>query len=74
MKTISRTIEKLYLDNAEGKLSDSRLESMVANLEKEAFGLETALETLTAPSPVAEIQSNYDKFFTLSKQYSHIEE
>ena len=74
LKIISRTIEKLYFDNAEGKLSDSRLESMVANLEKEASGLESALEALTAPSPVAEIQSNYDKFFALAKQYTHIEE
>ena len=34
LKVISRTIEKLYFDNAEGKLSDSRLEIMVANSKK----------------------------------------
>ena len=73
LKVISRTIEKLYFDNAEGKLSDSRLETMVAKLEKEATTLETSLEDLTAPSPAAEIRSNYEKFFQLAKQYSNIE-
>ena len=73
LKVISRTIEKLYFDNAEGKLSDSRLENMVANLEKEATALEASLEVLTAPSPAAEVRSNYEKFFQLAKQYSNIE-
>ena len=73
LKVISRTIEKLYFDNAEGKLSDSRLETMVAKLEKEATTLESSLENLTAPSPAAEIRSNYEKFFQLAKQYSRIE-
>ena len=73
LKVISRTIEKLYFDNAEGKLSDSRLEIIVAKLEKEATTLEASLENLTAPSPAAEIRSNYEKFFQLAKQYSRIE-
>ena len=73
LKVISRTIEKLYFDNAEGKLSDSRLEIMVANLEKEATALEASLEVLTAPSPASEVRSNYEKFFQLAKQYSCIE-
>lgn len=73
LKVISRTIEKLYFDNAEGKLSDSRLETMVAKLEKEATTLEASLEDMTAPSPAAEIRSNYEKFFQLAKQYSNIE-
>lgn len=73
LKVISRTIEKLYFDNAEGKLSDSRLETMVAKLEKEATTLESSLEDLAAPSPAAEIRSNYEKFFQLAKQYSRIE-
>ena len=74
LKVISRTIEKLYFDNAGGKLSDSRLETMVAKLEKEATTLEASLEDLTAPSPAAKVRSNYEKFFQLAKQYSNIEE
>lgn len=73
LKVISRTIEKLYFDNAGGKLSDSRLETMVAKLEKEATTLEASLEDLTAPSPAVEVRSNYEKFFQLAKQYSNIE-
>ena len=46
---------------------------MVANLEKEATALEASLEVLTAPSPAAEVRSNYEKFFQLAKQYSNIE-
>lgn len=73
LKVINKTIEKLYLDNAEGKLSDSRLESMVGSLEKEAFSLEAALESLSVPTVGDEIRANYEKFFAQAKKYSHIE-
>lgn len=72
LNVINRTIGKLYTDNAEGKLADSRLEVMVADLEKEASGLENALEVLSAPSPDDDIRSNYKRFFDLARQYSTI--
>lgn len=73
LNVINRTIGKLYTDNAEGKLADPRLEVMVADLEKEASGLEKALEVLCAPPPDDDIRSNYKRFFDLAKQYSTIE-
>lgn len=73
LNVINRTIGKLYTDNAEGKLADSRLEVMVADLEKEASSLEKALEVLCAPPPDDDIRSNYKRFFDLAKQYSTIE-
>ena len=73
LNVINRTIGKLYTDNAEGKLADSRLEVMVADLEKEASGLENALKVLCAPPPDDDIRSNYKRFFDLAKQYSTIE-
>ena len=73
LNVINRAIGKLYTDNAEGKLADSRLEVMVADLEKEASGLEKALEVLCAPPPDDDIRSNYKRFFDLAKQYSTIE-
>lgn len=73
LNVINRTIGKLYTDNAEGKLADSRLEVMVADLEKEASGLEKALEVLCAPPPDDDIRSNYKRFFDLAKQYSTVE-
>ena len=72
LNVINRTIGKLYTDNAEGKLADSRLEVMVADLEKEASGLENALEVLSAPSPDDDIRSNYKRFFDLARQYTTI--
>ena len=72
LNVINRTIGKLYTDNAEGKLADSRLEVMVADLEKEASGLEKALEVLCAPPPDDDIRSNYKRFFDLARQYSTI--
>lgn len=41
LNVINRTIGKLYTDNAEGKLADSRLEVMVADLEKKLPALKT---------------------------------
>lgn len=73
LNVINRTIGKLYTDNAEGKLADSRLEVMVADLEKEASGLEKALEVLCAPPPDDDIRSNYKRFFDLAKQYSTVD-
>lgn len=73
LNVINRTIGKLYTDNAEGKLADSRLEVMVADLEKEASSLEKALEVLCAPPPDDDIRSNYKRFFDLAKQYSTVE-
>lgn len=73
LNVINRTIGKLYTDNAEGKLADSRLEVMVADLEKEASGLEKALEVLCAPPPDDDIRSNYKRFFDLARQYSTID-
>lgn len=71
--TIDRMISKLYVDNVEGKISDQRLERLVADLEREAEGLDSTLSVLSIPNPVEEKQLNYERFFALAKQYSHID-
>lgn len=72
--TIDRIVTKLYSDNAEGKIDDERLERMVAELERESAGLRKKIADL---SDVAELEDttaeNYARFFSLVKQYSHIE-
>lgn len=73
LKTIDRMITKMYMDNAEGRISDDRLNRVVADLEKEAKALEEKVTELKADDPADEIQANYEKFFTLAKQYTHIE-
>lgn len=73
LATIDRMVSKMYLDNAEGKISDDRLSRMVAELEKEASALEAKITELNVEDPTDEIQENYEKFFALAKQHTHIE-
>ncbi len=74
LTVIDRMISKMYLDNAEGRISDERLNRVVADLEKEAKGLETQLAELSGPDPTAESVANYRQFFNLVKDYTHIDE
>ena len=73
LKTIDRMITKMYMDNAEGKISDDRLSRVVPNLEKEASDLEAKIAELDVDDPTDEIQENYERFFALAKQYTYIE-
>ena len=73
LKMIDRMITKMYMDNAEGKISDDRLARVVADLEKEASTLEAKISELDVDDPADEILENYERFFALAKQYTHIE-
>ena len=73
MLTIDKIVTKLYTDNAEGKLDDERLSRMVAELEKESVALKTTIAELSQENPESTQQENYEKFFNLARQYSHIE-
>lgn len=73
LKTIDRMITKMYMDNAEGKISDDRLSRVVGDLEKEAITLEAKIFELDIDDPTDEIQENYDRFFALAKKYTYIE-
>lgn len=74
IRVIDRMIAKLYTDNAEGKLDDSRLERMISELERESAGLQLILQELSIPDPALELQKNFERFFRLAKSYTHIEE
>ena len=73
LKMIDRMITKMYMDNAEGRISDDRLSRVVADLEKEAGSLEAKIAELDVDDPSDEIQENYERFFSLAKQYTYIE-
>ena len=73
LKMIDRMITKMYMDNAEGKISDDRLSRVVADLEKEAIALEAKIAELDIDDPADAIQENYERFFALAKQYTYIE-
>lgn len=72
LNVIDKMITKLYTDNAEGRLEDERLDKMVSELEREAKGLSTTLEDLSAVDTASQIEENYDRFFALARKYSKI--
>ena len=73
LKVIDRMVTKLYMDNAEGVLSNERLERLVSDLEKESAGLETQLAQLPITEPAGEIADNYQRFFALVRQHARID-
>ena len=67
---IDKMISKLYLDNAEGRLADNRLEKMVADLEAESDQLSQQMEELTPVEIAADIQRQYDQFAEHIRRYT----
>ena len=65
LAVIDKMISKLYLDNAEGKLADCRLEKMVTDLESEANQLTEQLKELNPVEIAEDIQCQYDHFAEL---------
>ena len=74
LSTIDKVITKLYTDNAEGKIDDSRLERMLSELQRESIGLEKTIDCLSVVDPVNETQESYRAFFELTNKYTHIKE
>lgn len=74
LATIDKVITKLYTDNAEGKIDDSRLERMLSELQRESIGLEKTIDCLSVVDPVNETQESYRAFFELTNKYTHIKE
>ena len=72
--TIDKIITKIYTDNANGELDDDRLHRMVSDLEKEASDIHVFLESLQSDDHLQQVENNYAKFFSLAKQFTHIEE
>lgn len=70
---IDKIIPKLYVDNAEGRLDDDRLSSMVDDLQKESVAIKRELSELSEETVQTSKSDNYKMFFELTKQYSHIE-
>ena len=73
LNTIDTIIHKLYVDNAEGRLEDDRLYSMVDTLQKEASQIKKELIQFNDDAAKESKVDNYKMFFDLTKKYSHIE-
>lgn len=75
LSTIDKMISKLYLDNAEGKINDYRLNVMVDELEAEYSTLTKTLAELELEELKKEdIEDDVLKFFDIVKEYSEIKE
>ena len=75
LSVIDKMISKLYLDNAEGKISDKRLETTVKELEVEYTNLSKTLTELESEESNKEnLEGDVLRFFNLVKKYSRIEE
>ena len=70
LSTIDKVITKLYTDNAEGKIDDSRLE----RIQRESAGLEKTIDSLSVIDSVNETQESYRAFFELANKYTYIKE
>lgn len=70
---IDKIIPKLYVDNAEGKLDDDRLSSMVDDLQKESVAIKKELLELSEEAVLTSKSDNYKMFFELTRQHTHIE-
>lgn len=74
LSIINKMISKLYLDNAEGKISDKRLKITVDELENEYETLTQNLAGLVEQEKGNEsLKDDVLKFFNLVKQYTQIE-
>lgn len=75
LSVIDKTISKLYLDNAEEKISDHRLKIMVDELEAEYTNLSKTLSEIEAEELNKEnLEDDASRFFNLVKQHSKIDE
>lgn len=72
LAAIDKIITKLYFDNAEGRLDDGRLATMVDQLQQEAKGLQVAVAELSTEDGADIAKDNFNRFFKMAKQYSHI--
>lgn len=70
---IGKIITKLYTDNAEGKLSDDRLYSMVEQHEKEAASIKSTLAELAVTDTADKTREDFKRFFEAAKKYTHID-
>lgn len=73
LQVIDRIISKLYVDNANGRISEERFYSMLQELEKESEGLKKLIEEINADNEVEKTQENLIRFFNLAKEYTHID-
>lgn len=74
VSVIDKMISKLYLDNAEGRITDNRLNIVVNELEEEYKELNKFLIDAQKEEVEETIEDKVNNFFDLVKQYTEIQE
>lgn len=72
---IDTVIENLYIDKANGKISEERFDKMADRFEAEQAELKTQVDTLQADLSELEQESvNVDKFLAVVRKYTEVKE
>ena len=75
IEEIDTLIERLYVDNVSGKVTDERYEKMSVKFEAEQAGLKETVDALENEISEQEEKSvNVDRFLTVVRRYTTIEE
>jgi len=75
MEEIDTLIERLYVDNVSGKVTDERYEKMSVKFEAEQAALKETVDALENEISEQEEKSvNVDRFLTVVRRYTTIEE
>ena len=68
-------IERLYVDNVSGKITDERFKKMSANFEKEQAELNRKVTALQKElTEIENHDTNIDRFLQIVRKYTHVEE
>lgn len=62
------------MDNAEGSITNAQFNEMLNEFQKETNKLKEIIETCNDNNVASKIKKNYEKFFDLIKNHTHIEE
>lgn len=73
LATIDKVVAKLYVDNAEGRLDDARLQKLVGDFESESKSLKDLLDVLDREAAEDRIRKDYGRFFSMARRYANLE-
>ena len=74
LDSITKSISKVYLDNASGLLSDDQKYNLIRNFNEQIEKLTVELEQISTPIPEASMEEKYKRFYEIVRKYNHIDE
>lgn len=74
LEGITKSIKKLYLDNASGLITDEQFNNLVISFNEENTKLKEELDKISTPITTISSEEKYKLFFNIVKNYNHITE